>query len=112
MSPLDIIQYDQSGAYLPIKIMPNDDLPGIVIGIPFVITDYTFDGEIFDYLGSLVTSFTISTTQSTPTGIIKLSLTKVQTAMIPLNATYRVRWTESGTIRTFLYGTFEVVNIW
>lgn len=111
-TPLDQIIYNQEGAFLPIKIMSGDDLPGINISIPFNITAYSFDGEIFDDFGNQIVAFTVTRNQLTPTGIITLSLTSAQCALIPSIAYYRMRWTVGSDIRTFLYGPFQVITPW
>jgi len=111
-SPLDQIVYNQVGALLPIKMMTGDDLLGITVALPFDITAYTFDGDVFDDFGNSVAQFTITPTQLTPTGIVVFSLTDSQCALIPSVAYYRMRWTVGTDTRTFIYGPFQVIKPW
>jgi hypothetical protein len=112
IGPLEQNTYNQAGGYMPIKLMPSDDLPGVVIGIPFDITNYTFDGQVFDEFGNILFDFAIAITQTTLTGIISASLTAAQIASPPALTSYRMRWTNGGILRTFIYGPIEVVEIW
>lgn len=110
-SPLDQVTFDQTGGLVPIRIMIGDDLPSFntLIGIP--VTGYTFGGEVFDPMGNQLVTFTVVISQSTPTGVVNFSLTHDQCALIVPGSVYRCRWNNSGVIRTYVYGPFEVVGL-
>src|SRR5512137_2954928 len=110
-SPLDQQTFDQSGALVPIKMMTGDSLPSFTASIGLVITGYAFDGAVFDSLDNKIVDFTVNVLQSTPTGVVKYSLTKEQCALITDGASYRVRWTNGADVRTYVYGGFEVIPV-
>ncbi len=103
VGPLDSITYNQEPGFMPIALVAGDDLP-ITVSLPFDITSYTFSGNVVDSFGAIVDTFTITKTQLAPIGILSISLTNLETALIPDGATYFIKWALSGKIRTFLYG--------
>ena len=101
-SPLDSISFDQSPAYMPIKFAYGDDLI-VSITFPFDITSYTFDANVLDSFGNIVTALTC--TKSTQYVLVVSCLTSV-TATFVDGYTYAMSWTNS-TKRTFLTGPLE-----
>ena len=101
--PLSTIAFDQSPGNMPICLVSGDNLP-IVIDLPFNISAYTFAGGVVDEFGTSVCDFTFTITTASPTGLIKASLTQLQTALIPSGATYFMKWATTTIDRTFLSG--------
>ena len=108
-SPLDAITYNQEAGYLPVNLVVGDDLP-ISIALPFDITSYTFSGSVLDSLDNLIVNFTVTPGQLTPTGVVVISLTGLQTATIPSGSKYFVQWVTGGKTRTFLAGPISAVD--
>ena len=105
--PLDALAYNQEPLYQPINMVAGDDLI-MTIPLAFDVTAYTFAGGLLDSLGRTLIPLTIVKTQSTPTGILTVSLTGAQTATIPAGAVYFLRWTNATPqVRTFQNGPFN-----
>ena len=103
-SPLDAITYNQEAGYLPINLVAGDDL-SVLVTLPFVTTAYTFSGSVLDPFGNALLAFSVVNT--TPN--VTFTLTGVQTATIPINATYYFQWVVGGVTRTFLSGPIVAV---
>lgn len=107
--PLSQVTYNQKAGYLPVNLVSGDTLI-MTVAIPFDISAYTFSGAIQDQFGVELFAFTVTADQETPTGILTVSATDVQTATIPAGATYYLQWDNSGDIRTFLAGPVVAVS--
>lgn len=104
------IKYEVLPANLPVSLVNKDGFL-ILFTASISLSNYTFDGGVYDSSWKRVADFTI-TSVDLPNGKVQASLTKIQTQALGA-ATYNwdFRWIDgSGNERTIVNGPFIIVN--
>lgn len=103
------VQYNAGPGILDIKNLVPGDAFHITITIDHDITNSIFEGAVISSRDeSLITALVISGVTMLPSGILDISISAEETALITEDALWYFNETASGVKRTLLAGNVEV----